>query len=90
MKQGTATLAGFTFSEDKDFANGTEQGKSYALDARPVVDGTLSGEITVTEEDITALVDEIKSFVDNEITTIVVTGSKPATIDMGSYTNTSL
>ena len=38
VKQGTATLAGFTFSEDKDFANGTEPGKSYALDARPIFD----------------------------------------------------
>lgn len=37
VKQGTATLASFTFSEDKDFANGTEHNKSYALDARPVV-----------------------------------------------------
>ena len=44
VKQGTATLAGFTFSEDKDFANGTEPDKSYALDARPVIDLSQYGE----------------------------------------------
>ena len=38
VKHGTVTLAEFTFSEDKNFSNGTEQGKSYALDARPVID----------------------------------------------------
>lgn len=33
VKQGTATLAEFTFSEENGYPSGTEQGKSYALDA---------------------------------------------------------
>lgn len=84
VKQGDVTLASYPFTAE------TEQGKSYALDARPVVDGTLSGEITVTEEDINALVDEIKSFVDNGITTIVVLGSQPATIELYGLTRTAI
>ena len=90
VEYDTATLAEFTFSEDKNFANGTEQGKSYALDARPVIDGTLGGDTDVTDDDIKALVDKLKYYVDNGITTIIVPGSNPAIIDMGSYKNTAI
>ena len=79
VKKGTATLAEFAFSEEKGFSNGTEHNKSYALDARPVIDGTLGGKATATEDDIKALVEQIKYYVDNGISTIIVTGSEPAT-----------
>lgn len=42
------------------------------------IDGTLGGKATATEDDITALVDAIKGYVDSGITTITVTGSEPA------------
>lgn len=90
VMQGTATLVEFTFSEDKNFANGTEHNKSYALDARPIIDGTFGGKATATEDDIKALVEQIKTYVDNGITTITVTGSNPAIIDMGSNTSTAI
>lgn len=73
VKQGTVTLTEYTFSEEKGHTNGTESGKSYALDARPVVDGE-STEINV-------MVNAIKSYLEKGITTIVVTGSKPAIIN---------
>ena len=90
VKHGTATLAEFTFSEEKGFSNGTEHNKSYALDARPIIDGTLGGKDTASEEEVAALVEQIKTYVDNDITTITVTGSNPAIIDMGTYTSTAI
>lgn len=90
VKYGAVILAEFTFSEEKDFANGTEHNKSYALDARPIIDGTFGGKATATEDDIKALVEQIKTYVDNDITTITVTGSKPAMIDMDTYTITAI
>ncbi|MBO4985687.1 MAG: hypothetical protein J6C87_08635 [Bacteroides sp.] len=71
VKQGTATLAGFTFSEDKGFANGTEHNKSYALDARVA---------QVTEEYIDALVETLKANADNDTST-VITGNAMITVD---------
>ena len=44
------------------------------------VDGTLGGKTDATEEDINALVDQLKAYVDGGITTIIVTGSEPALI----------
>ena len=72
------------------FTKATEPGKSYALDARPVIDGTLGGKTEATEDDITALVEQLKEYVDNGITTIIVTGSEPTMIDMGNYTTTAI
>ena len=89
VKQGEVTLAEYTFTADKN-PNGTEHNKSYALDARPIIDGTLGGKTEATEEDITALVEQLKAYVDNGITTIIVTGNNPAMIDMGSWTNTAI
>lgn len=54
------------------------------------IDGTLGGKTTATEEDITVLVNKIQDCVDNGITTIIVTGSNPAMIDMVSWTNTAI
>ena len=51
---GAATLAEFTFSEENGFANDTGQGKSYALDARPIIDGTFGGKDTASEEEVAA------------------------------------
>ena len=79
VKQGDITLKDYTFSTEKN-PNGTEHNKSYALDARPVIDGTLGGKTEAEESDITALMEKLKDYVANGITTIIVTGEKPAII----------
>ena len=89
VKQGDITLKDYTFSAEKN-PNGTEYNKSYALDATPVIDGTLGGKTEATEDDITALVEQLKEYVDNGITTIIVPGSEPAMIDVGSLTITAI
>ncbi|MBQ7293334.1 MAG: fimbrillin family protein, partial [Clostridia bacterium] len=70
-------------------------GVHYKLDVKVgkdafVIDGTLGGDTEVTEDDITALVEQLKYYVDNGITTIIVTGETPAMIDMGNYTATAI
>ena len=77
VKQGDVTLKDYTFTAEKN-PNGTEYNKSYALDARPVIDGTLGGKATAEESDITALVEQLKEYVDNGITTIIVPGTEYA------------
>ena len=89
VKQGDITLKDYTFTAEKN-PNGTVHNKSYALDATPVIDGTLGGKTEATEDDITALVEQLKEYVDNGITTIIVPGSQPATIDMGLWINTAI
>ena len=89
VKQGDITLKDYTFTAEKN-PNGTAHNKSYALDATPVIDGTLGGKTEATEDDITALVEQLKGYVDNGITTIIVPGSQPATIDMGLWINTAI
>ena len=89
VKQGDITLKDYTFTAEKN-PNGTEYNKSYALDATPVIDGTLGGKATAKESDITALVEKLEEYVDNGITTIIVPGSQPATIDVGSWINTAI
>ena len=89
VKQGDITLKDYTFTADKN-PNGTEHNKSYALDARLVIDGTLGGKTTAEESDITALMEQLKAYVDNGITTIIVTGAEPAIIDMGLWINTAI
>ena len=89
VKQGDITLKDYTFTAEKN-PNGTEYNKSYALDATPVIDGTLGGKDTAEESDITALVEQLKEYVDNGITTIIVTGAKPAIIDMDLWINTAI
>ena len=81
VKQGEVTLADYTFTADKN-PNGTVHNKSYALDARPIIDGTLGGKTEATEEDVNAFVEQLKAYVDNGITTIIVTGSNPAIIEV--------
>ena len=89
VKQGDITLKDYTFTAEKN-PNGTEYNKSYALDATPVIDGTLGGKDTAEESDITALVEQLKEYVDNGITTIIVTGAEPAIIDMDLWINTAI
>lgn len=84
VKQDDVILKDYTFTES------TANGKSYALGAMPVIDGTLGGKTTVTEDDINALVEQLKAYVDNGITTIIVTGSNPAMIDVGLWINTAI
>ena len=81
VKQGNVVLKDYTFTAEKN-PNGTEHNKSYALDARPVIDGTLGGKAEATEDDITALMEQLKGYVDNGITTIIVPGSKSAIIEV--------
>ena len=89
VKQGDITLKDYTFTAEKN-PDGTEYNKSYALDATPVIDGTLGGKATATEDDITALVEQLKEYVDNGITTIIVPGSKSAIITVGNITETAI
>ena len=77
VKQGNVVLKDYTFTAEKN-PNGTEHNKSYALDATPVIDGTLGGKATAEESDITALVEQLKAYVDNGITTIIVPGTEYA------------
>ena len=84
VKKGDVTLTDYTFTFT------TELIQSYALDARPVIDGTLGGKTEAEESDIRALMDIIKNYVANGITTLIVTGSEPAIKDMGSWTNTAI
>ena len=89
VKQGDITLKDYTFTAEKN-PNGTEHNKSYALDARPVIDGTWGGKTEAEESDITALMEQLKAYVGNGITTIIVKGETPAIIDMDYYTNTAI
>ena len=84
VKQGDITLKDYTFTADKN-PNGTEHNKSYALDARPVIDGTLGGKSEATEEDLAAMVELLKSYIENGHTTIIVTGSQPAQLLKDGY-----
>ncbi len=77
VKQGDITLKDYTFSAEKN-PNGIEHNKSYALDATPVIDGTLGGKTEATEDDIPTLVEQLKEYVDNGITTIIVPGTEYA------------
>ena len=80
VKLGDVTLKDYTFTAEKN-PNGTEHNKSYALDARPVIDGTLGGKTTATDDDVNALVEQFKYYVDNGITTIIVPGTDHAMYD---------
>ena len=84
VKQGDITLKDYTFSAEKN-PNGTEYNKSYALDARPVIDGTLGGKTEATEEELAAMVKLLKSYIENGLTTIIVTGSQPALLLKDGY-----
>ena len=44
-----------------------------------MIDGTLGGNTTASEDDIAALVEQLKAYVNSGNTTILVTGSNPAT-----------
>ena len=79
VKQGTVTLTDYTFKQD------TEANTSYALDARPVIDGTLGGKTEATEEELAAMVELLKSYIENGLTTIIVTGSQPALLLKDGY-----
>ena len=84
VRQGDITLKDYTFSAEKN-PNGTEHNKSYALDARPVIDGTLGGKTEATEDDLAAMVELLKSYIENGHTTIIVTGSQPALLLKDGY-----
>ena len=84
VKQGDVILKDYTFTAEKN-PNGTEHNKSYALDARPVIDGTLGGKTEATKDDLAAMVELLKSYIENGHTTIIVTGSQPAKLLMSGY-----
>ena len=89
VKQGEVVLRDYTFTAEKN-PNGTEHNKSYALDARPVIDGTLGSKAEATDAEVEALVQQLKDYVDNGITTITVTGSEPAMIEVDGLTLTAI
>ncbi len=77
VKKGNVVLKDYTFTAEKN-PNGTEHNKSYALDARPVIDGTLGGKAEATEEELAAMVELLKSYIENGLTTIIVPGTEYA------------
>ena len=84
VKQGDVILKDYTFTAEKN-PNGTEHNKSYALDATPVIDGTLGGKTEATEEELAAMVELLKNYIENGLTTIIVTGSQPALLLKDGY-----
>ena len=84
VKQGDVTLKDYTFAAEKN-PNGTEHNKSYALDARPAIDGTLGGKAEATEDDLAAMVELLKSYIENGHTTIIVTGNNQAKLLTDGY-----
>ncbi len=84
VKQGDVILKDYTFTADKN-PGGSEHNKSYALDATPVIDGTLGGKTEATEEELAAMVELLKSYIENGLTTIIVTGSQPALLLKDGY-----
>ena len=86
VKQGDVTLKDYTFTAEKN-PNGTEPGKSYALQAGLIIDGTFGGKPEVTDKnEITALVNTIQNYVESGGSAVIVTGSELA-IYNGSYDN---
>ena len=79
VKKGDVTLADYTFAE------ATEAMYGYALEARPIIDGTLGGKIEATEEELAAMVELLKNYIENGHTTIIVTGSQPAKLFKDGY-----
>ena len=77
VKQGNVVLKDYTFTADKN-PGGSEHNKSYALDATPVIDGTLGGKAEATAAEVETLVQQLKDYVDNGITTIIVPGTEYA------------
>ena len=77
VKQGDVVLKEYAFTANKH-PGGTQPGKSYVLYAVPVIDGTLGGKTTATEEEVNALVEQLKAYVENGITTIIVPGTEHA------------
>ena len=65
------TTMPFAFAADDYAVVDTEAGTV-------TIDGTLGGKTTATEDDVNALVEKLKGYVDSGITTIIVTGSEPA------------
>lgn len=79
VKQGDFSFADYTFAE------ATEAMYGYALEARPIIDGTLGGKTEATEEELAAMVELLKSYIENGLTTIIVTGSQPAQLLKDGY-----
>lgn len=86
VKQGDVTLKDYTFTAEKN-PNGTEPGKSYALQAGLIIDGTFGGKAEVTDDnEISALVKTIQDYVESGGNAVIVTGSELA-IYNGFYDN---
>ena len=79
VKKGDVTLTDYTFTFT------TELIQSYALEARPIIDGTLGGKTEATEEELAAMVELLKNYIENGHTTIIVTGSQPAKLFKDGY-----
>lgn len=86
VKHGDVTLKDYTFTAEKN-PNGTAQGKSYALQAGLIIDGTFGGKAEVTDDnEISALVKTIQNYVESGGNAVIVTGSELA-IYNGFYDN---
>jgi hypothetical protein len=79
VEKGDVTLTSYTF------AVATESNKSYVLEARAVIDGTLGGKTEATEEDLAAMVELLRSYIESGNTTIIVTGNDQAKLLKDGY-----
>ena len=79
VKKGDVTLTDYTFTFT------TELIQSYALEARPIIDGTLGGKTEATEEELAAMVELLKNYIENGLTTIIVTGNNQAKLLKDGY-----
>ena len=86
VKQGDITLKDYTFTADKN-PNGTEAGKSYALQAGLIIDGTFGGKAEATDDEVATLTETIKEYVKSGCSAIFVTGSEMAIHYNGYYDN---
>ena len=86
VKQGDVTLKDYTFTAEKN-PNGTEQGKSYALQAGLIIDGTFGGKAEATDDEVATLTETIKEYVKSGCSAIFVTGSEMAIHYNGYYDN---
>ena len=82
VTSGDMTMANYTFKEDV-YPNGTETSKSYALQAGLIIDGTFGGKAEVTKDEVDALMEVLKDYVDNGGSTVIITGSDMATYPYG-------
>ena len=86
VTSGNMTMAKYTF-DSAEYENGTVNEMSYALQAGLIIDGTFGGKAEATDDEVTALTNTIKEYVESGCSAIFVTGSEMAIHYNGYYDN---